>query len=56
MRRFAGVPLFVVLLLGNVQAQQDIAGTSVGGGPNDVPATDANLSVPSAVALDNAGN
>ncbi|HZP63506.1 MAG TPA: choice-of-anchor D domain-containing protein [Terriglobales bacterium] len=56
MRRFAGLLSFLVLLVGNLQAQQDIVGTTIGGGPNDVPATDSNLSLPSAVALDNAGN
>jgi len=37
-------------------AQQDVISTVIGGGPSDMPAADANISNPSAVAFDSAGN
>src|SRR5450432_3987290 len=36
--------------------QQDVITTFIGGGPNDVPARDADLVSPESVALDSAGN
>jgi hypothetical protein len=59
MRRFIGV--FALLLAAMVLsisalAQQDIISTAIGGGPNDVPALDANLYSPVGVAVDSTGN
>jgi sugar lactone lactonase YvrE len=37
-------------------AQQDVITTTIGGGPNDIPALDSNLYTPDAVAADSSGN
>lgn len=37
-------------------AQQNIITTSIGGGPNDMPAIDADINDPQAIAMDAAGN
>jgi hypothetical protein len=59
MRRF--IQIFALLLTAlllsvTALAQQDIISTVIGGGPNDVPALDANLYSPVGVAVDSAGN
>jgi len=59
MRRFIEIfalVLAALLLCLPALAQQDIISTVIGGGPNDYPATDANLNQPDAVAVDAAGN
>jgi sugar lactone lactonase YvrE len=59
MRRFIGVfalLLAALLLSVSALAQQDVISTAVGGGPNKVPAMDANLYTPTGVAVDGAGN
>jgi sugar lactone lactonase YvrE len=61
MRRFIVVfaLLLIALLLSTsalAQQTQDIISTAIGGGPNDIPATDANLYTPTGVAVDSAGN
>ena len=53
--------LFVSLLAAQLLcvcalAQQDVVSTVIGGGPNDMPAVDANLYQPDAVVFDSAGN
>src|SRR5579863_8009711 len=45
----------LVLVLG-AAAQQDQINTVVGGGPNDMPAVDADIYGPQQVALDSSGN
>jgi len=37
-------------------AQQDVVTTAIGGGPNDMPALDADINAPLAIAVDSAGN
>jgi trimeric autotransporter adhesin len=59
MRRF--IKFFVLLLAAlllsiSALAQQDIISTVIGGGPNDIPAIDANLNQPDAVAVDKSGD
>jgi sugar lactone lactonase YvrE len=59
MRHFIGVfaiLLAALLLSVSALAQQDIISTAIGGGPSDVPATDANLYTPTGIAVDSAGN
>jgi len=61
MRRFVGifVLLLTALLLSTsalAQQTQDIISTAIGGGPNELPALDANLYTPTGVAVDSAGN
>ena len=56
MRRFTGLLAFFLLLLGHLYAQQDVITTTIGGGPNEIPAVDANLNQPTAVVLDTLGN
>lgn len=48
----------LALILGALPlaAQQDIISTAMGGGPNNMPAIDANVSDPIGIALDSAGN
>ena len=59
MRRFIRIfasLLTALLLCVCALAQQDIISTVIGGGPNDIPALDANLNAPVGVAVDSAGN
>jgi hypothetical protein len=59
MRRFTTrfVLLLSALLLSlPALAQQDVVTTLMGGGPNDIPAVDANLYNPTTVAADTSGN
>jgi sugar lactone lactonase YvrE len=59
MRRFIEFFVFLLtalLLSFPALAQQDIMTTVIGGGPSDIPALDANLNQPDAVAVDSAGN
>jgi len=59
MRRLS---IFAVLMLAGLlvslpaQAQQDVMTTVIGGGPNNIPALDANLYNPYGVAVDTSGN
>src|SRR5580693_5518701 len=46
----------VSLLCAPAAAQQDVITTLIGGGPTGVPATDADLYAPVAVAFDASGN
>jgi hypothetical protein len=46
----------LLLLSAGASAQQDVINTIAGGGPNNVPATSANVPGPFAVATDNSGN
>jgi len=49
--------LFATLLLAAVaSAQQNFINTIIGGGPNNMPAIDANLNGPTSAAVDSAGN
>ena len=49
--------IFATLLLATfASAQQNVINTIIGGGPNGMPAVDANLAYPTNVALDSAGN
>ena len=48
--------LMATLLSMFALAQQDMVSTLIGGGPNDMPAVDANLNQPDSVAFDSAGN
>ena len=48
--------LMATLLSTFALAQQDIVSTLIGGGPNDMPAVDANLNQPDSVAFDSSGN
>ena len=49
--------IFATLLLATfANAQQNVINTIIGGGPNGMPAVDANLAYPTNVALDSAGN
>ncbi|HEX8814910.1 MAG TPA: choice-of-anchor D domain-containing protein [Terriglobales bacterium] len=59
MRRFIGIfalLLTAMLLSTSALAQQDIITTSIGGGPNDVPAVDADIYTPTGIAVDSSGN
>ncbi len=59
MRRFTifvGIVLAALLVSLPALAQQDVITTVIGGGPNGIPATDANLYNPQGVAVDSAGN
>src|SRR5580658_6999465 len=59
MRRFIILftPLIAVALLAlPALAQQDIITTAIGGGPNDIPAVQADINDPVAVSVDPAGN
>ena len=58
MRRFT---IFAALLLATVLVSlpalsQDVITTVIGGGPNGIPALDANLYNPYGVAVDSSGN
>lgn len=54
--RISALAMIVALLGLPALAQQDVISTVIGGGPSDMPATDANLSYPVKVAFDSAGN
>ncbi len=57
MRRFTiSVVLLTVVLVSYPALSQDVVTTAIGGGPNGIPATDANLYNPYGVALDSTGN
>src|SRR5579862_5205284 len=57
MRAITLLILATALLLSvSAIAQQDVISTPIGGGPNDMPAIDANLNAPAMVAFDSAGN
>lgn len=58
MRRFtiSTVVLLTVLLVSYPALSQDVVTTAIGGGPNGIPATDANLYNPYGVAVDSSGN
>ena len=58
MRRFtiSTVVLLTVLLVSYPSLSQDVVTTAIGGGPNGIPATDANLYNPYGVAVDSTGN
>src|ERR1700732_4504055 len=51
---FCVVAVFVLTL--SLAAQQDVINTVIGGGPNNMPATDANLTQPYQIAFDARGN
>jgi len=58
MRRFtiSAVVLLTVLLVSYPALSQDVITTAIGGGPNGIPAVDANLYNPYGVAVDTTGN
>jgi hypothetical protein len=59
MRRFTTLSAFLLtalLLTLPALAQQDVITTAIGGGPNNMPAIDANLYNPYGVAVDTSGN
>lgn len=57
MRRFLFLLAFVVAALLSLPGlAQDIITTAIGGGPNNIPALDANLNDPYGVAVDSSGN
>jgi len=59
MRRFTKISLLLLtalLLAMPLLAQQDVISTKIGGGPDNMPALDANLNLPSEVATDSSGN
>ncbi|MHB8217992.1 MAG: NHL domain-containing protein [Candidatus Sulfotelmatobacter sp.] len=57
MRRFTILAaLFLTALVSLPGVAQDIITTSIGGGPNNMPAIDANLNAPYGVAVDSSGN
>jgi hypothetical protein len=59
MRRFIAalaLLLTAMLLSTSALAQQDIISTAIGGGPNDIAAVDADLYIPTGIAVDSAGN
>jgi len=53
---FAALLLAIVLVSLPGLAQQDVITTAIGGGPNNIPAIDANLYNPYGVAVDASGN
>jgi trimeric autotransporter adhesin len=59
MRRFTKISLLLLtalLLAMPLLAQQDVISTKIGGGPDNMPALDANVNQPSEVAVDTSGN
>ncbi|HEY3972614.1 MAG TPA: choice-of-anchor D domain-containing protein [Candidatus Sulfotelmatobacter sp.] len=56
MRRFLSFAFLAALLVSIPGQAQDIITTSIGGGPNGIPALDANLYNPYGVAVDSSGN
>lgn len=57
MRRFTIFTVLLAALLGCLPAlAQDVITTAIGGGPNGIPALDANLYNPYGVAVDTSGN
>jgi sugar lactone lactonase YvrE len=48
--------LLTLLLTLSAFAQQDVITTKIGGGPSDMPALDADLNDPAAIAFDGSGN
>ena len=58
MRRFTSSTLLLLaaLLVSLPAVAQDVITTAIGGGPNGIPATNANLYNPYGVAVDTSGN
>jgi hypothetical protein len=56
LKRLSVSLLAAMLLSIFAMAQQDVISTIIGGGPNDMPAVDANLNSPDNVAFDSSGN
>ncbi len=54
--RLFAIGLTAMLLALPALGQQDVISTVIGGGPSNMPAIDANLNQPAAVAVDSAGN
>lgn len=54
--RICALATIAALLALPALAQQDVISTVIGGGPSDMPASDANLNFPVKVAFDSAGN
>lgn len=54
--RISYLALLLALLAVSATAQQDVISTVIGGGPSNMPAVDANISSPTAVVFDSAGN
>src|SRR5579859_4222775 len=54
--RILMIVLIAMLLALPALGQQDVISTVIGGGPSDMPAIDANLSLPTGVAVDGSGN
>jgi hypothetical protein len=48
--------LAAALSAAGAYGQQDVFSTAIGGGPSQMPAVDANISQPIAIAFDGAGN
>lgn len=55
-RLSAAILLALLFASASFAQQQGIITTVAGGGPNNLPATDANLARPHGVVVDNAGN
>src|SRR3954452_15417420 len=59
MRRFVNISTLLLtafLLAGSLMGQQNVISTKIGGGPDNMPALDANLNLPTEVAFDSSGN
>ncbi|HET9307070.1 MAG TPA: choice-of-anchor D domain-containing protein [Candidatus Sulfotelmatobacter sp.] len=50
------VLFLTAILLTQPALAQDVISTVIGGGPNDMPALDANVNLPAAIAVDSSGN
>ena len=56
MRSFTTFCMLSTMSLLPALAQQDVITTTIGGGPNDIPAVQANVNGPTGLALDTSGN
>src|ERR1022692_5040746 len=56
MRSFTTFCTLLTISLLPAWAQQDVITTAIGGGPNDIPALQSDVSGPNGVAVDTAGN